>query len=77
MTDRHPFLDGQPKRMLIGGQWVPALSGKTFETRNPANGDLLALVPEAGPEDIDRAVAAARAQAACLQQVKARLNDFI
>ena len=61
MTDRHPFLDGQPKRMLIGGQWVPALSGKTFETRNPANGDLLALVPEAGPEDIDRAVAAARA----------------
>ncbi len=57
----HPFLDGTPKRMLIGGQWVAAASGKTFETRNPATGDLLAVVPEGDREDIDRAVAAARA----------------
>lgn len=57
----HPFLDGAPKRMLIGGQWVAAASGKTFETRNPATGELLAVVPEGDREDIDRAVAAARA----------------
>ncbi|MFZ3117904.1 MAG: aldehyde dehydrogenase family protein, partial [Variovorax sp.] len=56
----HPFLDGAPKRMLIGGQWVAAASGKTFETRNPATGELLAVVPEGDREDIDRAVAAAR-----------------
>jgi aldehyde dehydrogenase (NAD+) len=55
-----PFLDGRPTRMLIGGQWVPALSGKTFESRNPANGKLLAHVAEGGAADIDAAVAAAR-----------------
>lgn len=65
MTDdvshlRHPFLDGQPKRMLIGDQWVHAASGKTFETRNPSTGELLAVVPEGDIEDIDRAVKAAR-----------------
>ena len=32
MTEVHPFLDGKPKRMLIGGKWVEAASGKTFET---------------------------------------------
>ncbi|HSI58172.1 MAG TPA: aldehyde dehydrogenase family protein, partial [Ideonella sp.] len=57
----HPFLDGAAKRMLIGGRWEAAASGKTFETRNPATGELLALVPEGEREDVDRAVAAARA----------------
>ncbi|ARN18739.1 aldehyde dehydrogenase family protein [Piscinibacter gummiphilus] len=60
-TDRHPFLDGLPKRMLIGDRWVAAASGKTFETRNPATGEVLASVPEGDAEDVDRAVAAARA----------------
>ncbi len=56
----HPFLDGSVKRMLIGGQWVPAVSGKTFESRDPATGKLLAKVAEGDAEDIERAVAAAR-----------------
>ncbi|HSI47183.1 MAG TPA: aldehyde dehydrogenase family protein [Ideonella sp.] len=56
----HPFLDGRAKRLLIGGQWQPAASGKTFETRNPATGTVLAQVAEAGQVDVDRAVAAAR-----------------
>jgi len=60
MTRIHPFLDGKPKRMLIGGKWLEAASGKTFETRNPATGELLANVAEGDAEDIDRAVAAAR-----------------
>src|SRR5262252_382998 len=58
---RHPYADGQFKRMLINGEWVRAASGKTFESRNPATGELLATVAEGDREDIDRAVAAARA----------------
>ncbi len=54
------YLDGKTKPMLIDGRWVPAASGKTFETRNPATGELLAHVAEGDKEDIDRAVAAAR-----------------
>jgi aldehyde dehydrogenase (NAD+) len=60
-TVRHPYADGQFKRMLIDGEWVRSASGKTFESRNPATGDLLAIVAEGDKEDIDRAVAAARA----------------
>src|SRR6266566_5655959 len=55
------FLKGQPKKLFIGGRWVEAASGKTFETLNPATGEVLAKVAEGGAEDIDRAVAAARA----------------
>jgi len=50
----------QPKRNLIGGKWVPAASGKTFEVLNPADASLLAQVPDSEGEDINRAVAAAR-----------------
>ena len=57
---RHPYANGEFKRMLIGGEWVKAASGKTFESRNPATGDLLATVAEGDAEDINRAVAAAR-----------------
>ncbi len=57
---RHPYADGSYKKMLIDGQWVDAASGKTFETHNPATGELLATVAEGDAEDINRAVAAAR-----------------
>jgi aldehyde dehydrogenase (NAD+) len=57
----HPFLHAPDKRMLIGGDWVDALSGRRFETRNPADGSLLARVPEGDRHDVDRAVRAARA----------------
>ncbi len=51
----------KPKKLLlIDGQWVDAVSGKTFETRNPATDEVLARVAEGGKEDIDRAVKAAR-----------------
>src|SRR5579883_524380 len=54
------FLQQQPVKMLIGGQWVEAASGKTFETYNPSTGEVLARVAEGDAEDINRAVAAAR-----------------
>lgn len=53
-------LQGHKRRMLINGQWVDALSGATLESRNPANGELLALVPRGEKADIDLAVHAAR-----------------
>jgi aldehyde dehydrogenase (NAD+) len=46
--------------MLIGGEWVPARSGETFETVDPFTGRPWATVPRAGPEDVDAAVLAAR-----------------
>ncbi|MGC1661345.1 MAG: aldehyde dehydrogenase family protein, partial [Candidatus Acidiferrales bacterium] len=49
------------RRMLINGKWVDAASGKTFPTYNPSTGEVLANVAEGDKEDIDRAVAAARA----------------
>ncbi len=54
------FLKSRPRKMLIGGEWVEAASGKTFETLNPATGQVHATVAEADKEDIDRAVKAAR-----------------
>jgi aldehyde dehydrogenase (NAD+) len=52
---RAPF-----RKMLIDGEWVAAASGKTFETVNPATGEVLANVAEGDAEDVDRAVRAAR-----------------
>ena len=57
---RHAFAEGSFKQMLIDGKWVDAASGKHFESRNPATGELLATVAEGNAEDINRAVAAAR-----------------
>src|SRR6201987_2883710 len=57
---RHPYANGEFRRMLIDGKWVAAASGKTFESRNPATGELLATVAEGDAEDVNRAVAAAR-----------------
>lgn len=46
------------RRMVRG---VRSASGKTFETRNPATGDVLATVAEGDREEIDRATSVARA----------------
>ena len=46
--------------LLIDGERTQPAEGKTFTTWNPATGEALAEVALAGPEDIERAVAAAR-----------------
>src|SRR5947208_8063447 len=46
--------------MLIDGKWVNSTSGKTFETINPATGDVIANVAEGDAADVDKAVKAAR-----------------
>ena len=48
------------QHLYIDGAYLPSAAGDTFETINPANGEVLARVHEAGREDVDRAVAAAR-----------------
>jgi aldehyde dehydrogenase (NAD+) len=53
------FLTGR-KKLYINGEFVESRSKKIFETYNPATGEVLANVYEAGPEDIHRAVKAAR-----------------
>ncbi|MBA4538645.1 aldehyde dehydrogenase family protein [Bacillus aquiflavi] len=53
------FLRGT-KKLYINGEFVESKSQKTFDTPNPATGETLAKVYEAGPEDIDLAVKAAR-----------------
>jgi aldehyde dehydrogenase (NAD+) len=47
-------------KILIDNKWVSSVSGKTFETINPATGDLLANVAEADAADVDLAEKAAR-----------------
>ncbi len=47
-------------KILIDNRWVDSVSGKTFETINPATGDVLASVAEADAADVDLAVKAAR-----------------
>lgn len=55
------WIVGRPKRLLIGGNWVAARSGETFDVLNPATETLLCNVAEADSADVDAAVAAARA----------------
>jgi phenylacetaldehyde dehydrogenase len=54
------FLD-QPRRMLIGGQWVESHTGKTLESVDPATARPLTTIPRGDATDVDRAVHAARA----------------
>src|ERR671935_228120 len=51
----------EPKQLLIGGEKVDAADGATFETLDPATGNVITTVAQGGPTDVDRAVAAARA----------------
>ncbi|MGN8158648.1 aldehyde dehydrogenase family protein [Salinisphaera sp. RV14] len=53
------FID-TPRKMLIGGQWVAAESGKTFEVYNPATDQVVAHAQSAAKADVDKAVKAAR-----------------
>jgi acyl-CoA reductase-like NAD-dependent aldehyde dehydrogenase len=45
----------------IGGEWIDAASGETFESTSPANGDTIGAFPKSATEDVDRAVEAAKA----------------
>ncbi len=50
-----------PRKMLINGRWLDAISGKTFPTYDPSTGEVLATIAEGEASDINEAVKAARA----------------
>ncbi|MDQ2959580.1 MAG: aldehyde dehydrogenase family protein, partial [Candidatus Dormibacteraeota bacterium] len=54
------FFTPTTRKLLIDGEFEPAASGKTFDTLNPATGEVLVSVAEGDAQDIDRAVRAAR-----------------
>jgi aldehyde dehydrogenase (NAD+) len=47
--------------MWIGGEWCAASTGETSEVLNPASGEVMATVPRASAEDVERCVASSRA----------------
>ncbi|SFO65255.1 NAD-dependent succinate-semialdehyde dehydrogenase [Amycolatopsis rubida] len=55
-------VDAVGKELFIGGKWVAARSGKTFDVQDPSTGEVLCQVADAAPEDglaaLDAAVAA-------------------
>jgi phenylacetaldehyde dehydrogenase len=61
MIDEHvsKFI-ATPRKMLINGKWVDAVSGKTFPTYDPATGKEMARVAEGDAADVHLAVTAAR-----------------
>jgi aldehyde dehydrogenase (NAD+) len=54
------YLATRTKQLLIGGRWVDAADGETYETTNPSNGFVLARLAKGSAVDVDRAVVAAR-----------------
>lgn len=59
MTTNQSVIQSVPTRLLVGGRWVDASGGGTFEVHNPADGSVLARVADATPEDGQAALAAA------------------
>ena len=49
-----------PTKLLINNEWVDATSHRTFESIDPATGDVVAHIAEADEADVDKAVKAAR-----------------
>ena len=59
MTTTHP-VSVKNYEMFIGGKSVPAVSGETLESINPATEEVIATIPNASDADIDAAVEAAK-----------------
>lgn len=79
---------GAESRMLIAGELVDAASGARFANASPATGAILGDTAAAGPEDMERAIAAARSafdtndwstnralRKRCLNQLQAAIED--
>lgn len=54
-------MTGVDRRLCVGGEWVPAVSGETVEVRDPATGELVGTSSVASAADVDIAVEAAAA----------------
>ena len=47
-------------KTYVNGEWVGAVSGKTFDVTNPSNGEVIASVPDMNAGDANVAIAAAQ-----------------
>ena len=47
-------------KTYVSGEWVGAVSGKTFDVTNPSNGEVIASVPDMNAGDANVAIAAAQ-----------------
>jgi acyl-CoA reductase-like NAD-dependent aldehyde dehydrogenase len=47
------------RRLFIGGEWVEAAEGRTFEDTDPYTGEVVATIPAAGRDDAEHAIEAA------------------
>lgn len=54
------LLSQGPLKLFIDGEWAAAANGETFDAVDPATGEVLTTVARGGPDDVDRAVRAAR-----------------
>ena len=59
--DEQEAVQSVPKQLFIGGSWVDATGGATFEVRDPSTGEVLCEVANASPADGEAALAAAAA----------------
>ena len=59
-SDKQTFTPVRLLKNYVNGQWVEA-DPRTLDVRNPGTNEVLAHVPLSGADDVDRAVAAARA----------------
>ncbi|WP_280463204.1 NAD-dependent succinate-semialdehyde dehydrogenase [Nocardia carnea] len=78
MTDReHTLLSATPNQLFIGGEWLDATGGSTFEVRDPATGQVVREVADATPDDavraLDAAVAAQESWAATAPRVRSEI----
>ena len=55
-----PTQDVKVWKNYIGGEWVDAASGETFEVINPSSGEVVGAAPKGGREDAQAAIGAAR-----------------
>jgi aldehyde dehydrogenase (NAD+) len=53
-------MDVTGQRMLIAGELVEATGGREYDNVDPATEEVIGTAPDAGPEDVERAVTAAR-----------------
>src|SRR5689334_13495787 len=53
--------DVKTYQLFINGEWIESKSSKTFPVYDPSTEDVIAHVPDANAEDVDHAVAAAKA----------------
>ena len=78
MSNPEPVLDpfelarALSGKHLIDGQFVPPASGKTFDVLNPATGEVVAQAAWGDADDVDRAVASAKAAFPAWREMKAR-----